>query len=379
MTVRTCILVTGAGGFVGRNLCAALGRRADLDVVRFDVADEAQVWEDGLRRAETIFHLAGVNRPDNPAEFQAGNADLTARLCARLAELGRSPKVVLASSIQAEQDNPYGRSKRGAEEALRRYTQATGGEGVVHRFRNLFGKWCRPNYNSVTATFCHNLAHGLPIEVSDPARALSLTYIDDVVAACCAEIGRAPATPRFRMAPDLPSRQVTLGELAALIRSFRTLRTDLLLPALDDVFVRRLYATYLSYLDPAEFGYGLVQRQDARGSLAEFLKHGSAGQIFVSRTRPGVTRGNHYHHTKTEKFLVVEGRATIRLRRIDCAEVHELCVQGTDFRVVDIPPGYTHSITNTGDTELVTLFWASEIFDPQAPDTFSMEVKSCES
>lgn len=370
MTARTCVMVTGADGFVGRNLCAALGRRTELDLVRYDVASAPEVLEDGLRRAAVIFHLAGVNRPKDPAEFQTGNTELTARICTRLAELGRSPKLVLASSVQAELDNPYGLSKRGAEEALQRYADVTGAEGVVHRLKNLFGKWCRPNYNSVTATFCHNLAHGLPIQISDAANRIDLTYIDDVVAAFSAEIEAPPATPRFRMAPALPSRSVTLGELAALIRSFQALRTSLVLPALDDPFVKRLYATYLSYLEPEAFAYGLEVRSDARGSLAEFLKAPGAGQVFISRTRPGITRGNHYHHTKTEKFLVLEGQALIRLRRIDGTHVEAIPVQGADYRVVDIPPGYTHSITNTGAGELVTLFWASEVFDPERPDTF---------
>jgi UDP-2-acetamido-2,6-beta-L-arabino-hexul-4-ose reductase len=338
------------------------------------VDDPPSVLEDGLARAGTVFHLAGVNRPPDPAQFESGNAGLTAEWCERLAVRRRAPKLILASSVQAALDNPYGCSKRGAEDALQRYAARTGAEAVVYRLKNLFGKWCRPNYNSVTATFCHSVAHGLPLQISDAANVVDLTYIDDVVEAFAAETGAPPAEPRFRFAPELPSRRVTLGELAGLVRSFRAQRTSLLLPDLADRFVQRLYATYLTYLDPADCAYDLQVRRDERGSLAEFLKTAGAGQIFVSTTRPGVTRGNHYHDTKTEKFLVLQGEALIRLRRIDDRAVSEIRVRGTEGRVVDIPPGCTHSIANTGGGELVTLFWASEVFDPQRPDTYREEV-----
>ena len=375
MSDKHCVLVTGAAGFVGRNLCAVLGRDAGVDLVRFDVDDPPSVLEDGLTRAGTVFHLAGVNRPPDPAQFESGNAGLTAEWCERLAVRHRAPKLILASSVQAALDNPYGCSKRGAEDALQRYAARTGAEAVVYRLKNLFGKWCRPNYNSVTATFCHSVAHGLPLQISDAANVVDLTYIDDVVEAFAAETGAPPAEPRFRFAPELPSRRVTLGELAGLVRSFRAQRTSLLLPDLADPFVQRLYATYLTYLDPADYAYDLQVRRDERGSLAEFLKTAGAGQIFVSTTRPGVTRGNHYHDTKTEKFLVLQGEALIRLRRIDERAVTEIRVRGAEGRVVDIPPGLTHSITNVGASELITLFWASESFDPAVPDTFAEDVR----
>jgi UDP-2-acetamido-2,6-beta-L-arabino-hexul-4-ose reductase len=369
------VLVTGACGFVGRNLCAALATRDDVSLVSYDVGSSAVLLEQGLREADVVYHLAGVNRPKNPDEFAAVNRDFTKEICDTLVRFGRRPALVLASSIQAELDNPYGQSKRAAEEVMRRFCQQTGARGVVHRFKNLFGKWCRPNYNSVTATFCHNIANGLPIQISDPASEVDLTYIDEVVAALTGELGSGKSGEGgFQFATLLPSYRTTLGELAALIESFREHRMTLRLPDFSREFVRALYATYLSYLPSGDFAYALGVRSDARGSLAEFLKSPALGQLFISRTRPGVTRGNHYHHTKTEKFLVVAGAAVIRLRSMSSSEVVELRVSGEEYRVVDIPPGYTHSIENVGSSDLVTLFWASEMFDVNHPDTSAQNV-----
>jgi UDP-2-acetamido-2,6-beta-L-arabino-hexul-4-ose reductase len=326
-----------------------------------------------LGEAQIIFHLAGVNRPRKEEEFKTGNRDFTEEICRSLREMRRTLKIVLASSIQADLDNPYGVSKRGAEEVLRRFAEETGAECVVYRFKNLFGKWCRPNYNSVTATFCHNIAHNLPIQISDPSKELELTYIDEVVEAFIAELVRREGG--FRFADPLPGTWVSLGELAEKIQSYKAMRTDLRLPDFSSPFERALYATYLSYLDGEDFGYGLDVKSDQRGSLAELIKSPTIGQIFISRTKPGVTRGDHYHHTKTEKFLVVEGEAIIRFKHVDGGEIVEHRVRGEEYRVLDIPPGYTHSIENIGDGELVTLFWASEMFDAQKPDAYFMPVK----
>ncbi len=369
------VLVTGAEGFVGRNLCAALRTSQEIQTYEYDLDNSASELAEWLRTADVVVHLAGVNRPKSPDEYRTGNAGFTADICGQLQAMGRAPKVLLSSSLQAELDNPYGVSKREAEEELRRYCEESGAEGVVFRLKNLFGKWCRPNYNSVTATFCYNIAHGLPIEISDPAREIDLTYIDDVVDAIISEI-HAPPVPGFRFAGPLPSRAITLGQLAALVQSFRESRSTLVLPDFSERFVKQLYATYLSYLDESDFGYSLDIKSDNRGCLAEVVKSPGFGQIFVSRTLPGITRGNHYHHTKTEKFIVVEGRGVIRFRRIDSDRVTEYAVSGEAFQVVDIPPGYTHSIENVGDTEMVTLFWASEPFDPQHPDTYYEPVVS---
>jgi UDP-2-acetamido-2,6-beta-L-arabino-hexul-4-ose reductase len=428
------ILVTGSAGFIGKHLVEALRRRHDTNVIPFDLDTSPESLDRGLYEADVIYHLAGVNRPHKVEEFKTGNADFTEFICARLLEIrgkggslisGLRPLAlfVLSSSLQAELDNPYGISKRQAERAVEEYARRAAEipaprspppspfsllpapRSIIFRLKNVFGKWCRPNYNSVTATFCHNIAHDLPITISDPDRELELVYIDDVIAAFLSVLDvpevrgqRSEASnTEYREVPR--SFKVTLGELAAKIRSFRDSRTTLVMPSFDDALTRCLYATYLSYLGGREFAYPLFQRHDNRGVLAEFVKSPTLGQIFVSRTRPGITRGNHYHHTKTEKFFVVEGDAIIRFRKIVSdpktedsskpptsdlcplssvlcsSEVIEHRVSGKDFKVLDIPPGYTHSIENVGQTELVTLFWASEIFDQEKPDTYPMAVK----
>lgn len=367
------VVVTGARGFLGKNLCSALAQRAGVAVHEHDLGDSAGALESALGTADVVFHLAGVNRPERVEDFTVGNAGFTGEVLSTLERTRRSAKVVLTSSIQVERDNPYGRSKLEAEELLRRHCEASGAEGVVFRLKNLFGKWCRPNYNSVTATFCHNVANDLPIQISDPAAVVDLTYVDDVVAAFVAELD-APRRPGLRRAEPLPSRTVTLGELADTIRSFRAQRKTLVLPDFADGFQKALYATYLSYLPAGEFAYGLDVKADARGSLAEFVKSPHLGQIFVSRTKPGVTRGNHFHHTKVEKFLVVEGEGIVRFRQIHGEDVQEYRVRGDEYRVVDIPPGYTHSIENVGPGVMVTIFWSSEIFDPARADTLAAPV-----
>lgn len=367
------IVITGSRGFIGRNLIAHLARQEEARIFGFDLGQPLQELETALAEADIVFHLAGVNRPESAAEFTAGNVDFTAQVCATLTRIGRPVPFVLSSSIQAERDNPYGRSKLQAEETVRRYAEENHAPGVIYRLKNVFGKWCRPNYNSVVATFCHNIAHDLPITISDPANELELVHVDDVVAHFTQETkAQTPAGVYHRDAT--PTFKTTLGELAGLLRSFREIRQTLRLPDLSDLFVRKLYGTYLSYLNTDNFAYDLQQRCDPRGCLAEFVKSPSSGQIFVSTTKPGITRGNHYHHTKTEKFLVLQGKALIRFRHIENGEILEYPVKGEDFRVVDIPPGYTHSITNIGADELVTLFWASEVFDPEHPDTLYAEV-----
>lgn len=369
------VLVTGAKGFIGRTVCAALRGSENIEVFEYDLDSAPSDLPGYLQVADVVVHLAGVNRPESSDEYWTGNAGFTADICGHLLATGRSPKILLSSSIQAEMDNPYGASKLGAEEELRRYCAGAGAEGVVFRLKNLFGKWCRPNYNSATATFCYNVAHDLPVEISDPVREIDLTYIDDVVDAIISEIEAPPGTG-FRFFSPLPSHAISLGQLAALVQSFRDSRSTLVLPDFADQFVRRLYATYLTYLDECDFSYSLDIKSDNRGCLAEVVKSPGFGQIFVSRTKPGITRGNHHHHTKTEKFIVVEGEGVIRFRRIDRADVIEYAVSGKVLQVVDIPPGYTHSIENVGDTEMVTLFWASEPFDPQHPDTYYEPVTS---
>ena len=362
------VLVTGSKGFVGRNLCAVLRRREGVVLFEYDLEHPTEGLDLALGEADVIVHLAGVNRPQNPEDFQTGNFGSIDVICKKLEALGRTPKVILSSSIQAELENPYGVSKRLAENVLGRFSEKTGAECVVFRFKNLFGKWCQPNYNSVTATFCHNIAHDLPIQISNPANEIELTHIDEVVAEITKEL--LPEKPGFRFATPLTSTRITLGVLADKIKAYKRMRTSLLLPDFSDPFERALYGTYLSYLDGNNLSYGLDIKKDPRGSLAEFLKSPKMGQVFVSRTKPDITRGDHYHHTKTEKFLVLQGTAIIRFRHITNGQVLEYHVRGEDYRVLDIPPGYTHSIENIGQDELVTLFWANEPFNSNHPDTY---------
>lgn len=370
----TTILITGARGFIGRNLAAHLAHTEGLRLLHYDVENTESELEAWLGQADIVFHLAGVNRPRNVEEFETGNAGSTRRICEILRRLKRAPKIVMSSSIQAELDNPYGRSKRKAEDILLAFSRETGAPVAIYRLKNVFGKWCRPNYNSVTATFCYNIAHDLPIAISDPARQIDLIYVDDIVERFVAEL-REPAGPKDGFAPDtIPSTRITLSDLAGRIQAFHDMRNSLLVPDFSVRFNHCLYATYLSYVKAEEREYGLTVRSDHRGNLAEFIKSRHFGQIFLSRTQPGITRGNHYHHTKTEKFFVIAGEGIIRMRQIHGNEVIEYRVKGEDYRVVDIPPGHTHNITNAGDTELITLFWASEPFDPDRPDTYFLDV-----
>lgn len=370
----TKVLITGARGFIGRNLATRLATRDDVELFLFDIENANEQLREWLGAADVIFHLAGINRPKSDDEFKTGNADFTAEICDELRRAGRKPKVVMTSSIQAELDNPYGVSKCQAEEALKAFADETGAAVSIYRLKNVFGKWCRPNYNSVTATFCHNIAHDLEIQVNDPAREIELVYIDDVVEAIIGEMENPSGSPSC-MAPDtLPSYAITLGDLAGRIQAFHDMRASLMTPDFSVRFNQCLYATYLSYVVPNGHEYGLDIKADDRGSLAEFIKSRHFGQIFVSRTRPGIMRGNHYHHTKIEKFFVIGGEGVIRMRHIDGDEVIEYRVRGEDYRIVDIPPGYTHSIENTGDSEMLTLFWASEVFDPDRPDTYFLQV-----
>jgi UDP-2-acetamido-2,6-beta-L-arabino-hexul-4-ose reductase len=367
----TQVLVTGADGFLGLNLAVHLRTLNEVRVIGADVCTPDTELNEALKRCDVIFHLAGMNRPSDPAEFRKVNRDLTAEVCERLRGLGRAPRIVFSSSIQAALDNPYGVSKREAEDVLLRFGADSGAAIRIYRLKNVFGKWCRPNYNSAVATFCHNIANDLQIQISDPGRELELAYVDDVVKAFLAEM---PAQAGANGRTDIPSFKLTLGDLAGRIQSFHDMRSNLLTPDFAVRFNQQLYATYLSYVPDGARRQQLQIKSDQRGGLAEFIKSKHFGQIFISRTKPGVTRGNHYHHTKTEKFLVVEGEGLIRMRHIENSEVVEYRVCGQDFQVIDIPPGYTHSIENAGQGEMVTLFWACEIFDPDGPDTYYLPV-----
>ena len=370
------VLITGSRGFIGKNLLAHLAEMNEVRVLAAHWDDSEDIWEDLIAQADKIVHLAGVNRPEDPEEFEQGNVVLTKKICTFAATTTRRPHIIMSSSIQAQLDNAYGASKRRAEKELEKYSVEANAKVSIIRLKNVFGKWCRPDYNSVVATFCHNIACDKPIEIRDPAFELELVHVDDVVATILEELKSTDLKEQIvELGNEMPSAQITLGELAGRIQEFRDMGNSLLIPDLSDSFVQQLYSTFLSYVDPSKWDYGLQIREDNRGSLAEFVKADGFGQIFVSRTKPGITRGNHYHHVKTEKFLVLSGQGLIRLRHINDTKVIEYLVRGDEYRVVDIPPGYTHSIENVGDSEMVTLFWANEIFDPNQPDTYFQNVE----
>ncbi len=371
------LLITGAEGFIGKNLAARLRALGGHEVLAFDVGTPPERLTEYAARADFVFHLAGVNRPKDPAEFYAGNRGFTEHLLTLLERAGSKAPVLVTSSIQAELDNDYGKSKREAEALVFAHERKTGAPALVYRLPGVFGKWCRPSYNSVVATFCHNVAHGLPIEVRDPAYRLPLVYIDDVVDCFLDALeGRAPrdcSIPGFcHLTCDV--YETTLGALARTIESFRDSRASLAVPDMGDALTKKLYAAYLSYLPTDGFSYPLEMHADARGSFTEFLRTPERGQVSVNIARPGVVKGNHWHDTKNEKFLVVRGEGLIRFRRVGADEVTEYRVSGERLTVVDIPTGYTHSIENVGEGELVTVMWASEPFDPERPDTFYEKV-----
>lgn len=380
------ILITGAGGFVGKNLSAALeavrdGRdrsRPGLEIEEIyrctRRTTEAELSA-CCARADYVFHLAGVNRPQDPAEFMQGNRDFTETLLTALERSGNRCPVMLASSIQAALDNPYGRSKCAGEQLVRSYGERSGAKTLIYRFPNVFGKWCRPNYNSAVATFCFNRANDLPIQVNDRGTRLTLVYIDDLVQELFSALeGREHRDGDFCFVPVTHS--VTLGEIADRIETFRAQPETLLMPELPaNSFEKKLYSTYLSYLPPAKISFPLKMNADARGSFTELLKTANCGQFSVNISKPGITKGQHWHHSKWELFIVVAGRGLIRERRLDSDEVLEFEVSGERIEAVHMLPGYTHSIVNLSDTEnLVTLMWANESFDPAHPDTFHEEV-----
>lgn len=369
------VLVTGAKGFIGKNLVVALRRQDGVNVVEYDLDSPQNALEQQLAITDVIYHLAGVNRPEREEEFDEVNADLTRKICNSLQNLRLSPIFVLSSSSQATIDNPYGRSKRKAEKAVFEFGKAAGSSIFVYRLPGVFGKWCRPDYNSVVATFCHHIARDLPISISDPKKDIELVYIDDVVKSFIGILGsHAPICANLYCTVE-PVWKINLEEMADILRSFHKSRETNILPDMNDRFHRYLYATYLSYLPKDDYAYKLSQMIDDRGELAEIIKNPHIGQFFVSRTSPGITRGNHYHDTKVEKFIVIKGNAIIRFRHILEHEIIEYPVSGHEFRVVDIPPGYTHSIENVGETDLFVLFWANEVFDPQQPDAIYEKVK----
>ena len=380
------ILITGAAGFVGRNLTESLKAIRDGKDRRFpelkieklwlyDVDSDPEILEEGCREADFVFHLAGVNRPKDPAEFMAGNFGFSSLLLDKLKQYGNNCPVMLSSSIQAtcqgRYDGPYGQSKRAGEELFFSYGRETGAEVLVYRFVNLFGKWCRPNYNSVVATFCHNYAHDLPISVSDPGVQLELCYIDDLVGEMVDALrGQAHRDGDFCVVPT--SHSVTLGQIVALLDDFKSQPQTLLMPRIPaNSFEKKLYSTYLSYLPREKASFPLKMNCDARGSFTELMKTADCGQFSVNISKPGAVKGQHWHHTKWEFFIVVAGHGLIQQRKVGSDEVLNFEVSGDKIEAVHMLPGYTHNIINLSETEdLVTLMWANESFDPNRPDTF---------
>lgn len=366
------ILITGADGFIGRNLAIRLGELDKGTVIGLGRDHVDGTLQDLAARSDFVFHLAGVNRPKNEVEFATGNVGFTEKLCVALAASGRNAPVVFASSTQATNDNPYGRSKRTAEDALLRHSDATGAAIHIFRLTNVFGKWARPNYNSAVATFCHNVATGQDIVVHDPAAPLSLVYIDDVVSAFIALLDEAQQLSGFREVR--PVYTTTVGEVADIIRGFPESRETNITPRVGNGLVRALYSTYLSYLRPCDFAYGVPVYGDSRGVFVEMLKTPDSGQFSYFTAGPGITRGDHYHHSKAEKFLVIAGTAHFGFRHIATGETHEIVTRGGEGRIVETTPGWTHNISNIGDDELIVMLWANEIFDRAKPDTIALKV-----
>ncbi|WP_404455404.1 NAD-dependent epimerase/dehydratase family protein [Virgibacillus necropolis] len=368
------ILVTGANGFLGKNLVAELGKNNEYTILPYTKGNTEQDLEQMVEKADFIFHLAGVNRPKNESEFFEGNRDLTQSIISFLKKNNKiETSLLLSSTIQAEKDNPYGQSKKEAEESVFNYFKEINGNAYVYRLPNLFGKWSKPNYNSVVSTFCYNIARDKDIQVNNPDAVLTLAYIDDVLEEFKNALIHCP-NKLGEFCSVEPVHQITLQDLANIIRDFRNSRTDLLVPNMNSPLIKKLYSTYLSYLPEDQFSYDLKMNVDERGSFTEILRTLDRGQVSVNVSKPGITKGNHWHHTKNEKFLVVSGTGIIRFRKIDEDDIIEYQVSGEKLEVVDIPVGYTHSIVNVGETDLITIMWANELFNPKNPDTNYLEV-----
>jgi UDP-2-acetamido-2,6-beta-L-arabino-hexul-4-ose reductase len=370
------VLVTGANGFIGKNLIVRLKELPNMTVNTFVRGDEVASLAQLVARVDAVVHLAGENRPADEAAFSQVNVGLTSLLCEAIqqefANTGRQVLLLLASSTQVEKDNSYGRSKLDAERAVQALATKTGNPCVVFRLPGVFGKWCKPNYNSVVATFCHNLARDLPIQVNDSSACVRLVYIDDVVSALLSAMEKPTSGCTYMQIQ--PEYSVTVGELAEQLVAFGTCRTTLTSERVGTGLIRALYATYVSYFPAEKFSYVVPQHADERGVFVEMLKTTDSGQFSYFTAHPGITRGGHYHHTKTEKFLVIKGEALFRFRELHTDNFVELYTSGIKPQVVDTIPGWVHDITNVGNEEMVVLLWANENFDRQKPDTIACKV-----
>lgn len=364
------VLVTGSNGFIGKNLCQHLKENKEIELLLFDKEDAFSVIEDNIKDIDFIFHLAGVNRPDNTQEFYKGNTDLTKSIIELLKSKKLNVPILMTSSIQAVKDNDYGKSKKLAEDELSSYKNS-----IIFRLHNVFGKWCRPNYNSVVATFCYNVAHNIDLTINDPKAEIELIYIDDIIKEFINVMnGDSPTNKENNICYVSPIYKIEIGELADKIKSFKGSMESINVPQTGDDFTKKLFSTYLSYVELDDLVFIPEMKKDYRGSFTELVKTIDSGQVSISISKPGVFRGNHYHHTKMEKFIVIKGSARITFKNVITKEKKEYLVDDTEFKIVNIPVGYTHKIENIGDGDMILFLWCNEIFDPKAPDTYMMEV-----
>lgn len=367
------VLVTGANGFIGKNLISHLQEMENIEILKYDIDTPFSLIDENIQNIDFIYHLAGVNRPKDNSEFFKGNTDLTKQILDLIKSKNLSIPFLITSSIQATRDNDYGKSKKMAEEEVLEYGKNN--PAYVYRLHNVFGKWCKPNYNSVVATFCNNIARNIEITVNDENAELELIYIDDIVQ----EFINLLLTQKAEYMENnicyiKPVYKITLGKLAETIKNFKESMNSIFVPNTGDEFIKKLYSTYISYVPVEKMTVDAVQNIDARGSFTELIKTNTAGQVSISVSKPGVVRGNHYHHTKIERFIVVKGHAKIKFTHIVTKESYEFEVDDKNIQIVTIPVGYTHNIENVGNDEMVLVIWCNELFDKEKPDTFFMEV-----
>ena len=366
------ILVTGSNGFIAKNLIQFLFEKNEVEILKVHRESSEQELKESILSADWIVHLAGINRPLNESEFIEGNVTLTEKITQTLREEHKLTPIILSSSIQADRDNAYGKSKLGGEQALEQLHEEQGNPVYICRLANVFGKWSRPNYNSAVATFCHNVVNDLPLQINDANAIIRLVYIDDVVETFWNMInGSVSVDQTFQIQPEY---QITVGDLAKTLNGFKASRDTLITDQVGTGLTRALYSTYLSFLKPEQFDYSVPKYGDARGVFVEMLKTPDAGQFSYFTAHPGITRGGHYHHTKTEKFLVIKGKALFKFKHIVTGEFYELETQGDEPRIVETVPGWTHDITNIGNDEMIVMLWANEIFDRNKPDTYAMPI-----
>ncbi|MEY0303578.1 NAD-dependent epimerase/dehydratase family protein [Providencia manganoxydans] len=362
------IVVTGAKGFIGKNLCIMLKEAGYSNIIEVDRYTTRSDLISILSEADFVYHLAGVNRPKNEHDFIEGNIDLTYFITEQLATFNRKVPLVFSSSTQALQDNSYGKSKRSAELIIEQYGIKTGSPYFIYQFPNVFGKWCRPNYNSFVATFCYNKLNDLAVTINDPSAPVTLVYIDDVCQHLISHL-RKPSKNGFQNV--IPNYSTTVGEVANILDSFKRSRNTLVTEDVGIGLIRALYSTYLSYMSPKQFSYEIPKYSDERGAFSEMLKTKQSGQFSFFTAYPGITRGGHYHHSKNEKFLVLKGKALFKFKNISTGESYELIIDDSSSRIVETIPGWSHDITNIGDDDMIVMLWANEIFDRDAPDTYS--------